>query len=331
MHPSSQVSFVKKQLKEAREPYLSAYKQLLAYADTALSQKHRALSDFAVPGFYVDPDGHRNNSKSLQSDSFNAYATALAFALSGERKYAKKSRYFLLAWSTTNKGYSQADGPLVMSYSGPGMVIAAQLLKDAGYLSKRDLEQIEPWVADVYRRACNEIRLRKNNWADWGRYGSVLSAAFLEDANEMAENIRLIRSDLDHKIASDGHMPEEVRRQDRGLWYTYFSLAPITAACWVVLQTEGTDLLRGGTEGALLKKGLDYLLHYVKEPGNWPWYENQRPGSPFLWPGNLMEAMELIYDDHSFGSYAGEARPIVYPVHHFAWTFPTLMKPKIGY
>jgi len=331
MHPTAQISYVKAQINGAREPYFSAYQQLIAYADSALSQKHHALADFSVPGFYVDPDGHRNNSKSLQTDSFNAYALALAYALSGKRKYAKKARYFLQAWSSTNTAYSQADGPLVMAYSGPGLVIAAQLLKDTGQLSGKELQRMESWVGEVYRVACNEIRNRKNNWADWGRYGSVLSAAFLEDTNEMAENIRLIQSDLHHKIASDGHMPEEVRRQDRGLWYTYFSLAPITAACWVIQQTDGTDLLRGQTTGATLQSGIDYLLRFVKNPESWPWHENQRPGSPSSWPGNLLEAMEDIYQQPSYGAYAVEARPIVYPVHHFAWTFPTLMKPKQQY
>ncbi|WP_245189640.1 alginate lyase family protein [Lunatimonas salinarum] len=331
MHPAAQISYVKAQLKEGREPYFSAYKQLLAYADSALTQQHHALADFAVPGFYVDPEGHRTNSKSLQTDSFHAYATALAYVLSGKRKYAKKAVYFLNAWATTNTRYSQADGPLVMAYSGPGLVIAAQLLKDAGQLSGKELQRVERWVGEVYRVACNEIRNRKNNWADWGRYGSVLSAAFLEDSGEMAENIRLIQSDLHHKIAPDGHMPEEVRRQDRGLWYTYFSLAPITAACWVIRQTEGTDLLRGRGTGPTIQSGIDYLLRFVINPESWPWYANQRPGSPDSWPGNLMEAMEGIYEQAEYGTYAAEARPIVYPIHHFAWTFPTLMKPRLTY
>lgn len=70
MHPEAQIHFVKTQIELKMEPYYQAYVQLLAYADIALTQKRHALTDFAVPGFYVDPDGHRNNSKSLQSDSF---------------------------------------------------------------------------------------------------------------------------------------------------------------------------------------------------------------------------------------------------------------------
>ncbi|WP_234364066.1 alginate lyase family protein [Lunatibacter salilacus] len=331
MHPEDQILFVKTQVELKKEPYYQAYLQLLAYADTALTQNHHALTDFAVPGFYVDPDGHRNNSRSLQSDSFQAYSCALAYRLSGKKKYGKRAIYFLNAWADKNIGYSEADGPLVMAYSGPGLLIAADLMKNQKIWKDRQQKRFENWVTTVYRKASNEIRNRKNNWADWGRYGSVLSAVYLEDAEEMAENIRLIKSDLFEKIAADGHMPEEVRRQDRGLWYTYFSLAPITAACWVILQAEGTDLLHWKEDDRSIKLGLDYLLQFVKDPEAWPWHENQRPGSPESWPGNLFEAMEGIYEDPEYGEYAKPAHPVSYPVHHFAWTFPTLMKPMLVY
>ncbi|HSI75873.1 MAG TPA: alginate lyase family protein [Lunatimonas sp.] len=331
MHPEIQIQFVKTQIELRKEPYYQAYLQLLAYADTALTQNHHALTDFAVPGFYVDPDGHRNNSRSLQSDSFQAYACALAYRLSGKKKYGNRALYFLNAWADKNKSYSEADGPLVMAYSGPGLLIAADLMKNQKIWKSSQQNTFENWVATVYRKASNEIRNRKNNWADWGRYGSVLSAVYLEDAEEMAENIRLIKSDLFEKIAADGHMPEEVRRQDRGLWYTYFSLAPITAACWVILQAEGTDLLLWKEDNRSIKLGLDYLLQFVKDPEAWPWHANQRPGSPESWPGNLFEAMEGIYDDSEYGDYARPARPVSYPAHHFAWTFPTLMKPMLAY
>jgi hypothetical protein len=77
--------------------------------------------------------------------------------------------------------------------------------------------------------------------------------------------------------------------------------------------------------------GLDYLIEFVNHPDTWPWHPNQRLGSPETWPGNLFEAMEGIYDDPGYGKYAKPARPIIYPIHHFAWTFPTLMKPKMNY
>lgn len=91
MHPKAQIDFVKQQIQQQNQPYYNAYLQLRAYADSALQHQHHALADFSVPGYYVKPEEHRQNSKSLQSDSFDAYASALAYQLTGEQQYAEKS------------------------------------------------------------------------------------------------------------------------------------------------------------------------------------------------------------------------------------------------
>ncbi|MEQ9437661.1 MAG: polysaccharide lyase family 8 super-sandwich domain-containing protein [Cyclobacteriaceae bacterium] len=331
MHPKAQIDFVKQQIQQQTQPYYDAYLQLRTYADSALQHPHHALADFSVPGYYVKPKVHRKNSKSLQSDSFDAYASALAYQLTGEQQYADKARDFLMAWANINTQYSEFDGSLVMAYSGTGMIMAAELLLTYEGWKASDKDQFFSWVTNVYRKATDEIRHRKNNWADWGRLGSILSAHLLDDTAQVAENIRLMRSDLFHKIAEDGHMPEEVRREKNGIWYTYFSLAPITAACWVALQTKGTDLFTLQEGDKSIKSALDYLLYYQQHPDEWKWFENPNTGSPNTWPYNLMEAMHGIYGDEAYGDFAAEARPHSYPVHHFAWSFPTLMKPLRTY
>ena len=331
MHPKRQLEFVKKQLKQKKQPYYAAYLQLLGHADSALLKNTNALPDFNVPGFYKNAELHRANSKVLQNDAFNAYACALAYALSGEKKFADKSLDFLMAWATTNTGYSNDDGSLVMAYSGTAFINAAELLYHYKGWPEKDREKFLSWARNVYRKAANEIRTKKNNWDDWGRLGSILTAHLLDDKAGIAENIRLIKSDLVHKIEADGHMPEEVRRQGNGIWYTYFSLAPITAAYWVALQTDGTNLFAYQEEGRSIKEALDYLYYHNQHPGEWKWFQNPRTGSPDSWPGNLFEAMHGIYGDEKYAAFVKEARPLSYPYHHFAWTFPTLMKPYLAY
>ncbi|MEK6476186.1 polysaccharide lyase family 8 super-sandwich domain-containing protein [Catalinimonas sp. 4WD22] len=325
MHTQEQIDFVKERIQQ--KPYYEAYLQLIDYADAALKHESHALTDFDVPGFYIDSAAHRANSKSLQSDAFDAYAAALAYQLSRDEKYAEKALDFLMAWANQNTQYSNHDGSLVMAYSGTSMIIAADLLYTYTNWGKDDKAQFFSWAKNVYRKACNEIRERKNNWADWGRFGSILTAHLLDDTTEVEKNIQLIRSDLFHKIADDGHMPEEVRREKNGIWYTYFSLAPITAACWVALQAEEIDLFTYQVNGKSIKSALDYLLYHTQHPEQWKWFEHPRPGSPEVWPENLFEAMHGIYGDEAYEAYVEKARPLSYPMHHFAWSFPTLMKP----
>ncbi|CAF1165087.1 unnamed protein product [Adineta ricciae] len=332
MHPQQQIDFVRTKVSQREQPYYDAYTQLIKSADAAFNHSTHELADFSVPGYYVNATMHQKNSAGLQSDSFDAYACALAYHLSGfQTKYADQSLRFLRAWAHVNNKYSDYDGTLVMAYSGPGMVIAGELLYHYHGWNPVDQQKYLQWVKNVYLKASNEIRTRTNNWADWGRFGSILSGYLLENSTEIAENIRLIKKDLFHKIAQDGHMPEETKREANGIWYTYFSLAPITAACWVAYRATNENLFTNFTQGtASIKLALDYLHYYNMNPNFWPWYPNPNKGSPSSWPGNLLEAMAPIYGSDSFVDYVKAARPLIYRKHHFAWTFPTLMRTQLG-
>ncbi|MGX5819286.1 alginate lyase family protein [Chitinophaga lutea] len=328
MHPASQLDFVRQQVKQKKEPYYTAYLQLLRKADSVLTAPHHALVDFSVPGYYVKPQEHRANSLAIQQDGFSAYACALAWQLSGKRAYAEKALYFLNAWASINKGYSDFDGPLVMSYSGTSLLMAAELVRPFKRWKTAGRQQFAGWVENVYRKAANAIRGRKNNWADWGRMGSLLAACYLDDTAEIAENVRLIKSDLSHKIADDGSMPEETRREKNGIWYTYFSLAPITASCWIVHNATGEDLFTQTP----IKKALDYLLYYNQHPQEWKWYKDPntgKPGATGFWPANLFVAMYGIYGDPAYKAFTQPHEPIIYEQHHFAWTFPSLTPVKL--
>ena len=325
MHPLNQISYVKKKIKEQQEPYFTAYRQLMHYADSIQDVSQNALEDFAVPGFYDKPEEHRANSLALQRDAFAAYCSALAYQLSGEECYGQKACYFLNAWSSTNKKYSEHDGVLVMSYSGSALLMAAELMMDTPIWNSQDKDAFKAWVSQVYRKAVNEIRVHKNNWADWGRFGSLLAASLLDDKEEVARNVQLIKSDLFVKIAEDGHMPEEVVRGNNGIWYTYFSLAPMTAACWLVYNLTGENLFVWEHNGASLKKALDYMLYFHQHPSEWKWDTQPNLGTHETWPDNLLEAMAGIYNDASYLQYVESSRPHIYSLHHFAWSFPTLM------
>lgn len=325
MHPTKQIEFVKEQLKQQKEPFYSAYNQLRHYADSILLMEQHALVDFAVPGYYDKPKEHRANSLAIQYDAFSAYCLALAYRLSGEERYGEKAIYFLNAWASTNKKYSEHDGVLVMAYSGSGLMLGAELMSDTEIWTNADKETFRQWILSVYQPAVNEIRVHKNNWADWGRFGSLLAASFLNDSTEIAENIRLIKSDLFEKITSDGSMPEETKRGDNGIWYTYFSLAPMTAACWLTYNLTGENLFMLEENDISIKKALDYLLYYEQHPAEWSFHEQPNTGKDDIWPENLFEAMSGIYRDEKYENLAKPARPIIYPKHHFAWVFSTLM------
>lgn len=334
-HPIAQLRHVKYSVARKVEPYYTAYTKLIGEADDIINQEyqHNAVSHLEIPGYYSDKEGHVAANAALVNDSYAAYANALSFRLSGDKKYGEKAIYVLNAWANENKTYSGADGALSIARAASGLMIAAELMSDTELWSSPERNQFVSWVTNVYQKAGNSIRFKDtngnlilNNWADWGRYASILSASFTENRAEVDENIQMIKSDLFRKIAPDGHMPDEVSRGGTGTWYTYFSLSPLTAASWIAYNITGENLFAlQSAEGASIKKAVDYILYYSRNPTEWPWDPNPERGAPQKWPGNLVEALYGVYNDADYRSYVVGSRPIIYNDHHFTWTFPTLM------
>lgn len=334
MHPQVQLDFVKQQIKNKKQPYLSAYQQLILKADSALLVEQHAVEDFAIPGFYVKKEEHRQRSLALQVDGFSAYSCALAWQLTGKSRYAEKAVYFLNAWAMINKKYSENDGPLVMCYSGTSMLMAAELMRNYKKWTPAQQQVFAGWVRTVVNKAAHRIRTGKNNWADWGRLASVLADCYLDDTDDIKVVSGLIKEDIFNKLAPDGHMVEEVKREGNGIWYTYFSLAPLTASSWVIFNTTGENLFDLNRDGASIKKSLDYLLYYNTHPAEWTWYKNPVSGqvntATGFWPANLLEAMRYVYHEANYNTFVSPYRPIIYPRHDYAWTYPTLFPVSIN-
>lgn len=334
-HPIEQLRHVKYNVVRKVEPYYTAYGRLIRDADDLIEQEYQenAVSHLEIPGYYSDKEGHVAANAALVNDSYAAYANALSFRLSGDKKYGEKAIYVLNAWANKNKTYSGSDGALSIARAGSGLMIAAELMSGTELWSTPERNQFISWVTNVYQKAGNSIRFKDtngnlilNNWADWGRYASILSASFTENRAEVDENIQMIKSDLFRKIAPDGHMPDEVGRGGTGTWYTYFSLSPLTAASWIAYNITGDNLFElQSAEGASIKKAVDYILYYSRNPTEWPWDPNPERGTPQKWPGNIVEALYGVYNDADYRSYVVGSRPIIYNDHHFTWTFPTLM------
>ncbi len=322
MHPLPQIAYVKKKISEQQEPYYTAYKQLLHYADSIVSLTHHAVADFSIPELSDQPEVHQKNSLTLQQDAFGAYCCALAYQLSGKSEYGEKACYFLNAWATINKGYSGHDGPLVMTYSGSGLLLAAELLSDAPIWDIKQKDTFSRWTSDIYQKAANGIRTHKDYWGDWGRFGSLLAASFFNEKEEIRQNVNLIKSDLFTKIIRTDNQPDETLKGIGDIWDSYFSLAPLTASCWMIYHLTGENLFVWEHDGASIKESLDYLLYSFQSYAN---EDKDATESHQAWPGNLIEAMNGVYNDTPFIHFTEKDRPHICSTHHFAWVFPTLM------
>lgn len=327
MHSESQILSAARNVDKQIQPWVDAKNDVIARADSYANEPTSAVSNFNVPGYYQDTAGHQAASSALQVDVNAAYTNAVAYRITGNTAYADKAKAYLNAWAFNNQDVSGFDGTLVMTYAGVGLIHTAELLRNyAGWGGKA---QFEIWLQNVYlSKAANLIKDNSNNWGDWGNYGAISAYYYLDDTVNVNNEITRLRNKIDTSIASDGSMPHETARGDMGIWYTYFALAPITAAAHIAKEATGTNLFTWTSpSGKTLKSALDYLLYYVQNPSQWPHYANPMvPSATNKWPNNLFEAMSNYYNDPAYAAYAAQKRPLVVIGHHYAWAMPTLMK-----
>jgi hypothetical protein len=208
------------------------------------------------------------------------------------------------------------------------MIFAAELLTDYAGWSAEQRAGFAKWVRSVYLKNSKGITRASNNWGDWGLLGCAAAYHFLDDAKGLDWCVHSIKKKIDNSIAANGSMPEEIRRGKNGMWYTYFALAPLTAACQIVLNGCDENLFHyQGKDGAGIEKALDYLLKYCRKPTAWPHYRGKDLNLPNAshWPGNLFQAMSGIYGKKQYAEWADPSRPIMVHGHHYAWSVPMLM------
>ncbi len=329
----AQITFVTGKIRAHEQPWADAFDQLRGSVGRVHGREPHATAVYNVPGYYQDQKGFFAATGGITGDADAAYVLALAYRLGDGPQDADAAARLLNAWAHTNTGVTGYDGQLSMAEVGVGFIIAAELLSNYPGWADGDQQAFKQWVRSVYlAQAVNPIKDRKNNWGDWGSFGAVTADDYLGDAAGVSDETVRLERHIDSSIAPDGQMPEEIARGAGGIWYTYFALDPLTAALNVVRNAGGPNLFDPSTpRGARVQKALSYLFNALQNPSAWPYGANPKvPGPRETWGYDLFEAMSAEYGNSQWDAYAATRRPIMNPGHHYAWTFPTLMKAPSG-
>lgn len=341
MHTADEIRWVRENL--GSEPWKGAFAQLLAEADAALGARSRAVEDLDVPFYYGSPDASMAAKQGLSDDASAAYALALAYQLDGSASrfaYADKAAELLTSWGKTHRRVSGYDGDLVMCYAGIPFVFAADLLSDYEGWAEGDREAFRGWVRNVFLASAARKKQEKNNQGDWGTFASAAGHHLLDDGEGMLSDTELLKGRIAGEIALGGELPAENKRTNSGMWYTYFALAPMTGSVNVVRNGTGVDLFQyEAPNGRTIREALGAFFVYCQHPETWPYKrkagiagliqglahpsaEEVKLPSPGSWPGNLYEAMAIVYDEPAWAEYVKDHRPVR---GGRGWIYPTLM------
>ncbi|MDD2716707.1 MAG: alginate lyase family protein [Candidatus Wallbacteria bacterium] len=343
IHTPQQLALIREQLDT--DPVRNAWLRLQQEADQALSHTPTPPENFDVPGYYEDKPGHQAAKKCLREDGGAAYTLALAYQLhpdkSQKQEYSAKAIQILNAWAAKNKKVSNSDGDLTMIYKGILLVLAADLMMD--YPAWEGKETFKTWMNNVFLKSADTIKDRPNNWGAWGIFGAICVARINHDDAALQDGIGLIKGYIASAIDEKGELPQENKRHVKGMWYTFFALSPLSSAM-LVARNAGTDLFNYTSDnGRSLKMALDKYFQYAVNPDTWPY---RHPTDPLEiiqslispqanqielptkedWPGNLYEAMSVIYKEQNWDNWVKGTRP--HQGSEF-WTCPTLMIPGL--
>jgi hypothetical protein len=343
MHTTAQLDFLRAHRDES--PWREALQQLMNDAEAALGLPPNPPEILDVPGGYDDPEAHTEAKERLRRDAFAAYALALGYQLADSaavrRRYGTKAAEFLDAWATVNRQVTGDDGDLVLMYAGVTLLYAADLIMNFDGWPPADRSAFTLWSSTVFWQSSDQIKDRDNNWGAWGTLGAMASAALVENSASVAEETERLRRRIADTINADGELPEENKRTNSGMWYTYFALVSTTAAVQIAFNVSGVDLFAyEAPNGRSLRLALDRDFLYAVHPELWPY-----PLPPGLegelwrilypcadevelpsvtgWPGPLFEIMSDVYGVPEWREWVVDARPLK---GYHAWIYVTLAR-----
>ena len=259
------------------QPYKDAVGDLLDYAASTVSQEPRPqqpLEIRATEGPFVD-------------DTAAAYGLALAWVVTGDDRYATASAGFIDAWVRTTKttiGTCPDDGScqtsLIIGRTAAGFVFAADLLRGSSAFPAADETAFRDWLRAVILPTASQL---PNNWGDAGTFLRIVATDYLGDTDGLRAAIERAYVQQD-RIAADGHIPEETRREASGISYTQEALQYKVGSA-VIAGRYGIDLWGyRGAGGATLQDAIDYLARYWSGKEAWPWdADPERPSTGPLW------------------------------------------------
>jgi hypothetical protein len=277
LNSDARLAEVEQRVEAGIEPQASGYKRLMADVDAGMKRSPAPPKTYFVPFFYNDPDAHRGARDGLQNDANTAYQLALAYRLSGDTRYGKHAAEFIDAWmSTVACVRTSEDSALAFSYHFPAFVYAAELLRGTEAWSTEGETLFAGFLRETATPVASSIMHRTNNWGSWALALTTTSAAYLNDpAAITASNARAVEL-LDHQIDKNGHLPEEVTRNngvgDYGIWYTHFSLQPLFLVA-ETLAAHGYDLHgHVNASGTGLRDAVEAAAGWVDDPTTFEYF-----------------------------------------------------------
>ncbi|MFJ9037731.1 alginate lyase family protein [Streptomyces sp. NPDC102406] len=207
-----QLDFAKAKVDAGAQPWKSAFDQMIAsrYADLNRTPKPRATVEC---GSYSNPNYGCTDER---EDAIAAYTDALAWYLTRDERYAKKSIALMDAWSGTIKEHTNSNGPLQTGWAGSTWPRAAEIIKYTYTGGWANEGRFRTMLRDVYLPKVINGSNSNGNWELSMMEAAVGISVFLEDKASYDKAMAKFRTRTAAYVylASDGALPKTVPSQN---------------------------------------------------------------------------------------------------------------------
>ncbi|MCX5197165.1 alginate lyase family protein [Streptomyces sp. NBC_00249] len=206
LNSRAQLDFVRTKVRAGEQPWKQAFDAMLGsrYASLSRTPKPRAVVEC---GSYSNPDIGCSDER---EDAIAAYTQALAWSVTGDARYARKSIELMDAWSATVKDHTNSNAPLQSGWAGSTWPRAAEIIKHTYGGGWPNQGRFAAMLRDVYLPEVIGGRPNSNgNWELIMMDAAVGISVHLDDraSYDKAMAVYLGRVPAYFYLSSDGPQP----------------------------------------------------------------------------------------------------------------------------
>lgn len=313
VHPNmyidvNNIEAIKENVRYDQQPWKLAYDDVMKQANDSLNipiqsvtfygkiPPSRDIHDYWTDALYlsdgiVDSDSDRKDYRSATKLGTAVRSLGLAYALTGESKYADKAIQLINGWTVNpstrmNPRFTNSQSKIEISMSIPSIFYGADLIWNYHGWTQSDKEAFKEWTTQITKSA--KTWSARNNFENW-RLVLISSASVItKDIDDRQYVFDRWTTIISGQMNLDGSLKYELERTN-SLSYSMMALDAMVQTAEIA-RHQGVDLYNYKLpDGRGLESALDYHAPYATDPSTWKYQQI----SPYK--GSTASLYELAY------------------------------------
>ena len=239
----------------------SASKAMLAAAQRHLGDKPNPLPHLHTEGTLPN-HGIREQSIAAEKDWPILRQAALAWRISGDRRYLKQVDNYLAAWAGVYRpDFNPIDETNLDMVINAYALTAADLSPETREASRRLISSLgNGYIAHIQQFHGPKKGTQTNNWQSHRIKLITVAAVALGDHAMLQQAFGLFKQQIADNVLPDGSVTDFHDRD--ALHYVVYDLEPLVQAA-LAAKADGGDWLHATVNGTSLSAALDWLVPYA--------------------------------------------------------------------